>query len=188
MPLYPPHSDEELVQLLQNNNEQAFNQIYQRYWRKLYAMAYHRLRSKQASEDVVQEVLAGVWQRRNTTAIQNLEAYLATATRFAVFRQLSREATLSSTDTTHNEPVTQGTPDERLLLQQLQKEINRLPEKCRLVFQYSRDLGMTNREIADELDISQKAVEKHITKAIKSLRDHLKSFSAPPFNFFSKVR
>lgn len=174
---FSTYPDETLVQLVQADNEQAFNQIYHRYWRKLYALAFQRLRSKQAAEDVVQEVLAGVWQRRHSTLISHLESYLAAATRYAVFRQLSKEAAQASviTRTQEKEPVFDEIQDVRLLEQMVQKEVNKLPEKCRLVFQYSRDLGLTNKEIAGSLDISQKAVEKHITKAIRTLRSQLKS-------------
>lgn len=178
--MYPfsTYPDDELIRLLQADNEQAFNQIYHRYWRKLYAMAYQRLRSKQSAEDVVQEVLAGVWQRRHTSIIENLEAYLAVATRYAVFRQLGKEeARTTSLSPVHgDEPAPDEAQDVRLLEQMMQKEINKLPGKCRLVFQYSRELGLSNKEIAASLDISQKAVEKHITRAIRTLRAHLKSF------------
>lgn len=174
----PPYPDEELVRQLQTDNELAFNQIYHRYWRKLYALAYQRLRSKQAAEDVVQEVLAGVWQRRHTSLIDNLEAYLSAATRYAVFRQLGKEEARTTTlSPTHNqESLSDDIQDVRLLEQMMQKEINKLPGKCKLVFQYSREMGLSNKEIAASLDISQKAVEKHITKAIRTLRTHLKSF------------
>lgn len=179
MSLRSPYSDEELVRLLRTGDEHAFSSIYQRHWRRLYALAYHRLRSKQAAEDVVQEVLAGLWQRRDQTLIENLEAYLAAATRYAILRQLTKETQTATTDSTHIsdfEGAADHTPDIRFLEQMMQKEINRLPEKCRLVFQYSRELGLSNKEIADSLQISQKAVEKHITKAIRTLRTQLKHF------------
>ncbi|BAV05126.1 sigma-70 family RNA polymerase sigma factor [Filimonas lacunae] len=185
MTTHPQYSKEELVLLLRSGNEHAFNQIYTLYWRKLYALAYQRLRNKQAAEDVVQEVLAGVWQRRTTSLINNLEAYLATATRYAVIRQLGKEHAVTTETEQASDLTTDEMHDTRLLWHTLQKEIHKLPEKCRLVFQYSRELGLTNKEIADSLDISQKAVEKHITKAIRALRDHLKLFSFYVIKIFS---
>ena len=55
----------------------------------------------------------------------------------------------------------------------LDKAINDLPPVCQQVFRLSRFSDLSNREIADELDISVKAVEKHITKAFKVLRESL---------------
>ena len=51
-----------------------------------------------------------------------------------------------------------------------------LPEKCRLVYQLSREQGYSQKQIAAELDISEKTVEAHMSKAIKSLKTGLKSF------------
>ena len=52
--------------------------------------------------------------------------------------------------------------------------VDKLPEKCRLVFKYSREEGKKNSQIAEELDIAEKTVEAHLTKAIKSLRVSLR--------------
>jgi RNA polymerase sigma-70 factor (ECF subfamily) len=65
----------------------------------------------------------------------------------------------------------------------LQKEVNKLPEKCKLVFQYSREHGMSNKEIAEQLQLSAKTVEAHITKALKHLRAALKGTTSLFFNF-----
>ena len=51
-----------------------------------------------------------------------------------------------------------------------------LPEKCRLVFKLSREQGLTQKQIAKELSISENTVEAHIGKAIRSLKAGLKSF------------
>ena len=53
------------------------------------------------------------------------------------------------------------------LVQNLNEKINSLPPRCREVFIMSRQEGKTNREISGQLGISEKAVEKHITKALK---------------------
>ena len=69
-------------------------------------------------------------------------------------------------------------PFEMLLLKDLEKElsvsIDALPPQSKKVFIYSRKHGLKNREIAELLNISEKAVEKHMTKALKKIRDHLK--------------
>jgi len=58
----------------------------------------------------------------------------------------------------------------------INRAISELPEKCKLVFTLSRYTDKTNRDIADELNISIKAVEKHISRALKELRVKLKPY------------
>jgi RNA polymerase sigma-70 factor (ECF subfamily) len=175
MNIYDSYDDSALVQLLQQGKEAAFTEIYHRYWKILYGLAYDRLKSRQMAEDIIQEVFAGLWQRREKTIIQSLNAYLSAATRYAIINQLARQVTISTNDLPFEiESVEDNAVQIRFLEQMIHKEVNRLPDKCRIVFQYSRTYGLSNKEIAAELNISEKAVEKHITKALRYLRVQLK--------------
>lgn len=167
---------------LRQGSRAAFSRIYSDYWRKLYTLAYNRLRSRQAAEDVVQEVLSGLWLRREAAEIASLEAYLATATKYAIIRQLANQAT-------HQDAISQLDhgpiyySDSAFLMQLLREEVNRLPEKCRLVFLYSRNDGLSNKEIAGKMAVSEKAVEKHISKALNRLRNKARDF----FHLFTGI-
>ena len=55
--------------------------------------------------------------------------------------------------------------------------VDRLPEKARLVFRYSREDHLSIAEIADKMDLSPKSVEYHMTKALKMLREQIKKFN-----------
>jgi RNA polymerase sigma-70 factor (family 1) len=152
-------------------DEDTFIGIYTQYWPKLYAIAFNRLNSKQSAEDVVQEVMVSLWHRRKEVEIKNLEAWLAAATKYSVFRQLAkygpqRIAPLAlQPDNSYN-----GDFDFRILDKMLKEHIHNLPPKCKMVFEYSRNHGLSNKQIAGEMSISEKSVEKHITKAIHNLR------------------
>lgn len=188
---YKTYSDDQLLQLVQSNNELAFKEIFERYWRKLYAIAYNRLQTAQASEDIVQEVLTMLWVRRADLKIKSLNNYLSTAVRYNVFHEVRKN--IKKNEFQHSlkmvhESQNQITIDEELrfkvIEEQLQKEINKLPEKCRLVFQYSRELGMSNKDISEQLQISLKTVEAHITKSLKHLRSALKHTFSVFFTLF----
>jgi RNA polymerase sigma-70 factor (ECF subfamily) len=71
---------------------------------------------------------------------------------------------------------------EKELRQLLEKTVSQLPEKCRIVFLLSRDENKTYAEIAAELNISQKTVEAHMSKALRELRETL-AVSAPVLAF-----
>jgi len=183
--LYSVYNDEQLLPLVQSGDAEAFTSLYERYWKRMFAMAYLRLERRDLAEDIVQEVFTTLWQKRAILEIRSLEAWLATAIKYQVItlvnRRLSREKSL---------PVlpegtqTDATVDLRFLEQQLALEINKLPEKCRLVFRYSHERDYSNRAISAELGISEKTVEKHITQARKKLGIALRNLLHSLFSFF----
>jgi RNA polymerase sigma-70 factor (family 1) len=175
---YANFADEELVQLMGKDDHNAFTEIYHRYWKRLYALAYDRLRSRELAEDVVQDVLTGLWQRRGQTIIRSLPAYLATANRYAVFTQFAKLIPVTTVEALPEavQAVTDDTAQLHFLQQSMQEQLKQLPEKCRIVFDYSRNIGLSNKEIAAQLNISEKAVEKHITKALQRLRLQFRNY------------
>lgn len=175
---YASHTDDALLSLLSTNDEGAFTEIYHRYWKRLYAMAYDRLKDKSLAEDVVHEVFTSLWQRRQEALIRSLYPYLAAATKFCILKQYAGFSTTSlpnEDSMAHLNHAETPAIETRFLERMLQEEVSRLPLKCRIVFQYSRQENLTNKEIALELGISDKAVEKHITRALRQLRLSLKS-------------
>jgi RNA polymerase sigma-70 factor (ECF subfamily) len=181
MPGYTTYTDNELLQLLTNSDEQAFTEIYNRYWEKLLAIGYYYLHNKQAAEDIVQEVMISLWKRRTDTVIHSLNAYVATAVKFAVFKAIirekkKREAAKNATAVyQYNE--TEEKLDAKFLQDSLQKLVESLPGKTRLIFSY-REEEIRITEIARKTDLSPKAVEYHITKALKALRESLKKIKS----------
>lgn len=175
---YAHYGDDTLVQMMSDDDHDAFTEIYNRYWKRLYVLAYDRLRSRELAEDVVQDVLTGLWQRRGQSIIRSLPAYLATASRYAVFTQLSKLIPVTDVAALPEaiQAVTDDTAQLHFLQQSMQDQLKQLPEKCRIVFEYSRNKGFSNREIATELNISEKAVEKHISKALQRLRLQFRNY------------
>jgi RNA polymerase sigma-70 factor (family 1) len=184
-------NDQQLLLSLKDGNTEAYNEIFNRYWKKLYAIAYNRLRSKEAAEDVVQDILSSLWVRRTELEIDNLSHYLGTAIRYAIFRQINKSvekikwrADEVISEGTFTEPTILQLMDYQILKKYLEQEVNKLPEKCQIVFKYSREQHLTNKTIAEMLNLSEKTIEAHITKALKYLKLALKSFSILIFLFF----
>ena len=186
MALYSTHSDEQLLIMLRNDNDEAFVEIYNRYWDKLLAIGYNHARNKETAEEIVQDVFMSLWNRRHETEIDRLAAYLATAVKFAVFKTLARENRRKAL--LAGQPADVPTsPDEAIIEAKFLKEyldgvVAGLPEKCRLVFTYSREHQLSTKEIADTLQLSHKTVESHLTKALKTIRYYLGNYRF--FNFF----
>lgn len=178
----PGHIESEWLRKMAQGDEMAFTEIYHQYWKLLFSVAANKLDNLAEAEEVVQEVFADLWKRRDQINIrQSLKSYLAAAVKFQVYnlldkryRQRHHEQLLQQDHFTISHVEEQY--DLKALQEQLQQTTARLPERCRLVYEMSREDGLSNKEIAQSLDISEKTVENQMTKALKHLRTSLKSF------------
>jgi hypothetical protein len=91
MAIYSNLDDNDLLLLVKQGQEAAFTEIYHRYWERLVATGYYYTRTKQAAEEIVNDVLMGLWLRREGLVIRSLSAYLGTAVKFAVFKAMARK-------------------------------------------------------------------------------------------------
>jgi len=176
---YKTHTEKELLQLIAKDDSLAFGEIYDRFWKPLFAIAYNRLQDIQVAEDVVQDVFTSLWKNRISTEVASLKNYLAVATKYVVFAKIKkiiieREYLSSALQVPLFEQDTDSLIDNKRLLEFIQKEVATLPEKCRLIFNY-RDKGMSTKEIAKELNVTPKTVENQINKAFRHLRNAVSS-------------
>lgn len=178
------YSDEQLVTLLTQGEEYAFDCLYVRYRDQLTAIVFNRLRSREVAEELVQEVFADIWQKRSTLSIRNsFAAYVFTAAKYSVLDYIRSqkvkdryvsEMLLTAGANEINLTEQQTELDE--LDHHLNKNIEELPEKCRAVFKLSRFENYSVNEIATELNISPNTVKYHIAYALKALRFNLRHF------------
>ena len=193
MAIYSNLSDADLLLLIIDGQEAAFTEIYNRYWERLVATGYYYTRSKEAAEEIVNDVLMGLWVRRADLAIHSLSAYLGTAVKFAVFKAIARnkkrkdvlggQLAGEAEAAAHND--TEQQLDVLFMDEWLRGIVEQLPEKARLVFVYSRDEALSVKEIAGKMDLSPTSVEYHMTKALKTIRDSLRKMSVFVHSFLS---
>jgi len=178
-------TDGKLLDLLKGDSEPAFTEIYNRYWKKLLLVAWNHSRNDAIAEDIVHEVFMSLWERRSTIEIDNLSAFLATSIKFSVFRFLQRERRrieLAVENYEFTELIFEEDHlDARFLKEYIDGVVEVMPEKCKLVFRYSRELGMKNKEIAEKMAISEKGVEANMTRALKTIRIELKDYGISLF-------
>jgi RNA polymerase sigma-70 factor (ECF subfamily) len=171
------YTNAQLIQLLETGDERAFSTLYDRYWKKLYAIAFNRLKESSSAEDIVHDVFVGLWSNRQTVQINNIEHYLAVAVKYAVLNRLKkeiREKEKRSAAITESPVIdfqlVETSIDNKKLLEKIWQEVESLPEKCRLIFIYSRKGGMPVKEIAQKLKLSPKTVENQLGKAVRHLK------------------
>jgi RNA polymerase sigma-70 factor (ECF subfamily) len=172
-------NDLDLLRLLQQSDSTAFQELYTRYWRKLYFLAHKRLKSAEAAEEIVQNVFLTLWRKRKTLQIEALAPYLAAVTRYAVYHFLAAEKKRLANEAVAGRRSLGVVPavlliDDKQLLEIVKQQANELPERCRLVFIYNKLEDQTLPEVAQRLNISVKTAEAHLTKALRLIRAKLK--------------
>jgi RNA polymerase sigma-70 factor (ECF subfamily) len=176
---YRKHSDEWLVTLFQSGDRTAFDEIYRRYWDRLFAVAARRLENLDEAKDVVQEVMFKLWQKKGSLSLQGyLSSYLAVAVKYEVINKIAKRKNEGRYKLTTLSAAADNSTQEYLdfsaLEQRLAVLVKALPEKCRMAFTLSREQGMSQKEIAQHMQISENTVESHLKKALKYLRANLR--------------
>jgi RNA polymerase sigma-70 factor (family 1) len=170
-------TDQELIALLPEGNGKAFAEIYNRYWELLYRHARKMTKDDCMAKDVVQDVFISLWDKASEMEFEfSVNGYLYATVRNRILnlyqKQKVRAEYINSLkrfiETSENQ--TDYLVRTKLLEEKIEAEIFLLPKKMREIFQLSRKSNMTYKEIADNLDLSDKTVKKQISNALKILR------------------
>lgn len=178
-------SDQALIHKMAEDDQAAFEMIFHRYWEKLFSYLYNRLHNKIASEEIVQEVLISIWEKRKTLSIHtSLSSYLYKAAKYRMLNYIRSEKVrktyfsdfLETQISLVSDPLGPQLQNVSDLKDLIEKRLQELPPKCREVYRMSREEHIPNQEIADRLRISKKTVENYLTIALKHLRVHLSEY------------
>lgn len=177
---------------LKNGNNTAFEEIFNRYSKQLYLFALSYLKSEVSAEDIVQEVFIKIWNNRMAIKTDtSFQSYLFTITLNSVrkyFNQLSRLNELKH-DILFDSSGFKADFDDRseyqFMLDKLDEFISLMPEKRREVFIKKKIEEKTLKEISEELSITTKTVEYHITEAMRFLKSEFEKLHIQGLIFFS---
>lgn len=174
-----------------NDTEQmtSLEDLFKSYYYPLRAYTLRFICNKEIAEDMVQDVFFELWSRRETIRLEDknaVKSYLFKSIYNRSINLIKSDALYihTSFEETHETQIIESylsqhlcNQEHSLLLKELEEEIaayvETLPPQCKKIFLLSRTYGLKNKEIADQLEISIKAVEKQITKAISGLKEHL---------------
>ena len=161
-----------------------FQKLFEDYFRSLVTYSYRYVNDWSVGEDIVQDVFMALWINRDKIDFEEpIKPYLYQATYNRSINYLNSVSVQRRVDHADmldeliDREILSYNQHDNLLLKEIEEEITSfvgtLPEQRKRVFLLSREENLKNKEIALRLNISEKAVEKHITKALSDIRTHL---------------
>ncbi|EDM36271.1 putative RNA polymerase ECF-type sigma factor [Pedobacter sp. BAL39] len=180
---YAKHTDQKLAALLQQGDEYAYTEIFERYKVLLYKHAYRLLGDEDEANDIISDLFLALWQKRESLNLQvSLSSYLYGSIRNRVFDLMTHQKVIVRYLDSIQEFIAQGhyETDERIRAKELaaiiEREIAALPPKMRQVFEFSRMGDLSYKEIGEMLDITEGTVKQQVHNAVKTLRLKIHSF------------
>lgn len=177
-------TEPELIELVIQGSEMAFERFFKTYYESLQAYAYVMLQDEIVAEEMVQQVFYKLWEKKSLLNIHtSVKAFLYRSVYNECLNYLKHQKHKLAHEN-HSLYIAAQTYQERTddplalneLQSRLQRAINELPEQCRNIFYMNRMEELKYREIADQLGLSIKTVEAQISKALKILRKKLVDF------------
>lgn len=174
------NSDSEIIRRIRQGDKQEFEKLFRSSYVSLVRYARTILKDHDTAEEIVQDLFFRLWQDRGNLAIESsLNGYLFRSVHNRSLHFIEHKKVVdrhageiaASADQTA-EPVT-----EAIYYSELQSKVarvlERLPERCRIIFRMSRFEGLKYNEIAEKLSVSLKTVEANMGKALKEFRKAL---------------
>jgi RNA polymerase sigma-70 factor (ECF subfamily) len=161
---------------IRNGDSNVLQVVFKVYHSLLCSTVFRIVQDREIAKDIVQDVFIRFWNKHESLPQDlNLKAYLRRAAINGALNHLRKIKRIPQGSLEDWEIIAEPQQIENILYtNDLEMAINitidKLPSVCRTVFMLSRFDEMSNSEIASQLEISLKSVEKHITKALKSLR------------------
>lgn len=185
------NTEPNLIIGLKKDDHDSFQKLFEQYSKPLYLFSLSYLKSKEAAEDVVQEVFIKIWNnRKDLKTDTSFQSYLFTIALNGIrknFNNISRSNELKHNilfDLSQHKPGFDDNTNYQSLLDKLDELIGQMPEKRRQVFVKKKIEEKTLKEISKELAITPKTVEYHITNAMKFLKSEFKKLHIKGMIFF----
>jgi RNA polymerase sigma-70 factor (family 1) len=172
-----------LLLKVSEGDEISFSKLYNIYFSKVYNFTGCFIRSNEPRKELVADVFLSVWHNRSKLLeIESFDAYLFIIARNKSINHLNKHKLKPAytSETSFEIMEEKNTPECKLLYKELEvhinKSINELPEKCKLIFLMSRNEGFTYKEIANVLSLSESTVNGQMVIAIKKLGKSLRKY------------
>jgi RNA polymerase sigma-70 factor (ECF subfamily) len=179
------HSDSDILKLIKEDQDKGISLLFKQYYPLVCETIFYMIKDKNLAEDIGQDVFHEFWKKKDRININtSIKAYLKRSAINKTLNHINKKKLDTKEIDNENlwkskEENAQGILETKELETKIHSLIEKLPPKCREVFMLSRFAEMTYQEIADQMEISTKTVENQISKALKSLREGLKTIKKP---------
>jgi len=176
-------ADKDILRLARINPRKAFRLAFGQYWEVLYRHACRKVDSAETAKDLVQEVFMVCWDNLEKLAAQDrLEPYLYAVLRNKILKLFEKDEVRLRYAMQYTKPseALEDNPQQQLLTKELQhileEEIGALPERMRQIYQLRHEDGLSIREIAQQLHLSEQTVKNQLHTATIRLRDRFTDY------------
>src|SRR5205809_2405451 len=160
-----------------DNDQLAFAQLYVSCMPFLLQFANSIIKNKELAEEIVSDVFIKIWQKRaDLKKVENFKLYLYISTKNTSLNYLSRhfrKETISLDEMSLNIVTGTYNPEQLMVTSEVSKrideEIQRLPNRCKLIFKLVREDGLKYNDIASLLNISVKTIDNQMAIALKKI-------------------
>jgi len=169
-----------LISELQRGNAKAFEALYDRYHTRLYNFCMKIIKNSQEAEDLVQDVFIAIWENREKLDVnKSFTSFVFMIAKNKLLNKIKKNLSLQ----VYMDFIQHENPDRNdlrkdveshELMNFLQKTIHELPEKTKEIFLLSRNEGLTYKEIAHKLGISENVVDHEIRKSLQHIKNQIK--------------
>lgn len=183
-------NEKTLIKAISCGSRDAFEYVFKRYYQRLVGFGKRYIQDEEVVQDIVQDCFAILWEKRSSVSVisVSIPSFLFAMVRNGCLNHIKHEQVIQKYEI---EYLAFAKGEERLyhidfglevehkllyeeLKEKITQVVDRLPERCREVFILSRFEGLKNHEIAEKLQISTTAVEKHISKAMQKFSEYFK--------------
>lgn len=169
---------------LARDDQDALKALFGHLGHRLFQLAYAIVRSKETAEEVVADVFIQVWQKRLRMAtVENFTFYLYMMTKNisrSYLRKYGRNKHIDLDELALPFYQIESSPEDLMIsteaLQRINRAINELPPKCRIIFKLVKEDGLKYREVAELLHLSLKTVENQMGLALKKIHAAINSY------------
>jgi RNA polymerase sigma-70 factor (ECF subfamily) len=178
------YSDEQLMQEIKADNMFAFDVLYKKYSRRLYKFGFSIIKSKEETENLIQDVFLCLWENRHKvekdSSVKSYVFTIAYNSAISIIRKKAKESQfieyIKTIQEINEEPVNVKLEYDELT-NKLDDIIQTLPPRQKEVYLLHRVEGLKYSEIAEQLNISENTIENHMSRALKTIRAKLGSYS-----------
>lgn len=175
--------DQTLIQHCKDGNDRAFNELFRRYFNKLYQFSLKYVKDETIAEGLVLDLLLKIWQKSEEIRTDGeIAPYLFTAMKNTLFNHIRKKHKITvSLESIPEHGLAGASPAEDFEAKELQtvysNTLKQLSPQRKKVFEMSRDMDMSHKEIAAELKLSVNTVENHVSTSIRFLRRELQKYT-----------